>query len=90
MELFRRISNGDKVPPADEQKLLEFSQELYMAAKNMAAMKKEQGKEYDSLWGDEEKTEYADPREVAENSEISIDAPEDVSARAAASLDVEA
>lgn len=54
LEIFRRISKGGIVPPADEQKLLEYSKELYMTAKNMALIAEQEHKKYDSLWEDEE------------------------------------
>lgn len=54
LEVFRRISKGGVVPPADEQKLLEYSKELYMTAKNMALIAEQEHKKYDSLWEDEE------------------------------------
>lgn len=76
LEIARRISNGDKVPATDEKKLMDFNMEIYMAAKNMSVMNQEKKhKEYDSLWGDEEEKEYADPQEVASNSEINIAEP---------------
>lgn len=76
LEIARRISNGDKVPAIDEKKLMDFNMEIYMAAKNMSVMNQEKKhKEYDSLWGEEEEKEYADPQEVASNSEINIAEP---------------
>lgn len=71
MEVARRLMKGAIVPPSDERKLMEYSMELYQAAKNMGAMAKQKDKEeYDSLWKDEEEpTEYADPSEVADNAE---------------------
>lgn len=53
MEIMRRISKGGRVPPRDEQFLLEFSQTMYMAAKMMALMAKEH-KDEDSVLEDEE------------------------------------
>ena len=38
MEVARRISNGGKVPATDEQKLMDYSMELYMSAKNAAML----------------------------------------------------
>lgn len=78
LEIARRISNGDKVPATDEKKLIDFNMEIYMAAKNMAVMNMDKKhKEHESLWGDEEEKEAApDPREMAENTEISVDIPE--------------
>lgn len=77
MEVARRIADGAKVPAKDEEKLMEFSMELYMAAKNMAAMNADKDEEYDSLWEDEEEDgqEY-DPKGKADNAEVSMDLPE--------------
>ena len=78
MEVARRIANGDKVPASDEQKLMEFSMELYMSATNLAVMNENKEKtEYDSLWDDDKDApENPDPSEVADSKEISLDAPE--------------
>lgn len=55
METARRISRGDKVPPADERKLLAYNYKLYMMAKNMAALHADKdGKKHDSLWKEED------------------------------------
>lgn len=75
LEVARRIMQGGIVPLSDEKKLMEFSMELYQAAKNIGAMAKEK-EEYDSLWEEEEKKEYEDPSEVADNSETFADGPE--------------
>lgn len=84
MEVFRRISSGARVPPADEKKLMEFNHELYMAAKSAAMMAQQNDEEYDSLWEDEEQDsgEIPDAHEIAENSEISVSSPEAVAADA--------
>lgn len=78
MEVARRIMHGDKVPAKDEKKLMEFDYKLYAMAKNAAAMLKLQKdrKEHKSLWDDEEKKEYDDPIEVADNTEAFADGPE--------------
>lgn len=56
IETARRIAEGSKVPAEDEKKLMEFDHELYMAAKNLAFLRRcEKQKEYDSLWEDENK-----------------------------------
>ena len=68
LEVARRIMQGGIVPLSDEKKLMEFSMELYQAAKNIGAMAKEKD-EYDTLWEEEEKKEYEDPSEVADNTE---------------------
>lgn len=83
MEVARRIMKGAIVPASDERKLMEYSNELYQAAKNIGAMMQQQKKEkYKSLWGDEEEKEYDDPREVAENAEVSGNGPEIIDAAA--------
>ena len=77
MEVARRIMKGDIVPASDEKKLMEHSMELYQAAKNIGAMvKQKEREEHDSLWKDEEKKEYEDPMEVANNTEAFAEGPE--------------
>lgn len=71
LEVFRRIAKGDKVPAADEKKLMEYSPEMYMAAKNMALMNETKGEEHDSLWDEKPETEEpVDPQELADNTEV--------------------
>lgn len=77
MEVARRISNGDIVPATDEKRLLDYSFELYQAAKNMGAIARNKDREeYDSLWKDEdeEQQEY-DPEGKAFNAETNVDLP---------------
>ena len=70
MEVARRIMKGGIVPPTDEKKLMEYSMELYQAAKNIGALVKKEKEEYESLWeDDEEKTVAEDPTEIADNAE---------------------
>lgn len=78
LEIARRIANGDRVPAQDEKKLMDFNMEVYMAAKNMAAMNQDkEHKEYDTMWGEEkEKGENPDPMETAAETEISVEIPE--------------
>lgn len=78
MEVARRLMRGAIVPGSDERKLMEYSMELYQAAKNMGAMVRQQKKEeYDSLWDeDEAPAEYEDPMEVADNTEAFAEGPE--------------
>ena len=78
MEVARRIMKGGIVPASDEKKLMEFSMEMYQAAKNIGAMAKKK-EEYETLWEEEEKKEYEDPMEVADNTEAFADGPEIVS-----------
>ncbi|MBR3769796.1 MAG: hypothetical protein IKL06_04620 [Lachnospiraceae bacterium] len=77
MEVARRLMKGGIVPSADEKKLMEYSMELYQAAKNIGAMAKQRKKEeYDSLWKDEEeKGVPEDPAEVADNREAFSSGP---------------
>ena len=77
MEVARRLMKGGIVPASDERKLMDYSMELYQAAKNIGAMMQREKKEkYKSLWGDEEEKEYDDPQEVAENAEAAGEGPE--------------
>ena len=77
MEVARRLMDGDIVPPTDEKKLMEYSMELYQAAKNIGAlMKKKESKEYDSLWEEEkEKNAVEDPTQIADNAEAFASGP---------------
>ena len=77
MEVARRIAKGARVPARDEQKLMDYSMELYMASKNMAIMNASNKEKYDSLWDDdEEEQEEYDPEGMAENAQVSIDLPD--------------
>ena len=80
LEIARRISHGDKVPAKDEQKLMEYSLELYLSSKNAAAMNKMKShKEYESLWEDEDgPTDFAhtNQNETVEDMESPIAEPD--------------
>lgn len=78
MEVARRLMKGAIVPATDEKKLMEYSMELYQAAKNIGAMaKQEKREEYDSLWEEkEEKTECEDSLEMADDMEAFSEGPE--------------
>lgn len=78
MEVARRLMKGAIVPATDEKKLMEYSMEMYQAAKNIGAMVKQREKEkYDSLWDeDEEEKVYEDPMETADNTEAFAEGPE--------------
>lgn len=78
MTVYRRIANGDHVPGTDEKKLMEYSPELYQAAKNAAMLHQmQEHKKYDSLWKEEEKnTKEYDPEGKAENAEVQGELPE--------------
>lgn len=78
MEVARRLMKGDIVPPNDEKKLMEYSMEMYQAAKNMGALaKQKEREEHESLWDEEEeKKVYDDPMEVADNAQAVGGAPQ--------------
>jgi len=78
MEVARRLMKGDIVPPNDEKKLMEYSMEMYQAAKNIGALAKEKEREeHESLWDEkEEKKVYDDPMEVADNVQAIGGAPQ--------------
>lgn len=81
LEIARRIARGDKVPQKDEQKLLEFSMEMYQVSKNMAVMaKKEKPKEHDSLWDDEDENQQPEKSvdEVVDNMECGMSIPPEI------------
>lgn len=79
MEVARRIGKGAKVPASDEKKLMDYSMEVYLAAKNLAMLNERKKREkYKSLWEDEDdrhRQEY-DPQEKAENAETSVGLPD--------------
>lgn len=79
MTIFRRICNGDYVPARDEKKLMEYSSDMYQAAKNIGALaKNEKPKKYKSVDEEEEQENVkrsqsssigiSDMDEFAENS----------------------
>lgn len=82
MEVARRIMKGDIVPASDEKKLMEFSEDMYQTAKNIGAMaRREKREKHDSLWDDEEeKKDYGDPGETAENAAAASGEPQIVEA----------
>lgn len=77
MEVARRLMKGGIVPSKDERKLMEYSMELYQAAKNMGSLAKlKEKEEYDSLWDEEEeKTAPEDPVEAADGKEAFSSGP---------------
>lgn len=83
MEIMRRIARGDKVPPYDEQKLLDFNAEMYQMAKNMAMIaENEKRKEHDSLWDedDEKPANEMTADEVVDNTECAMVMPAEIMA----------
>ena len=74
LEIARRISRGDKVPASDERKLIEYSSDIYQAAKAAAAMnEKKAHKKYKSLYEDEDKTFEDKLRELNKKSDEGCD-----------------
>lgn len=85
LEVYRRIASGGTVPAEDEKKLMDYSHELYMAAKTAAMLAKQNDEEYDSLWEDEEDPgEQKNPDEIAGETEVAVPSPEKAAAAAAA------
>lgn len=81
MEVYRRVASGAKVPAKDLQKLMDYDIKLYMAARQAALLARQNEKEYDSLWEDEEKPrEQKTCEEAAAETEISVPHPSTVSA----------
>ena len=80
MIVFRRIASGDNVPMYDERKLMEYDEKMYSTAKSMQSLarqlEKRERKNYDSLWDDEEKPEYPDSMEIADNTEFAGELPD--------------
>lgn len=79
MEVARRIGKGAVVPASDEKKLMDYSMEVYLAAKNLAMLNKQSKREkYKSLWEDEdeEQKEKYDPQGKADNAETSVGMPD--------------
>ena len=84
LEVARRIARGDKVPLKDEQKLLEFSSEMYQMAKIMAsvAQQNEKVKKHKSLWKDEDENQQPEQsvEETVDNMECSVSVSPEISA----------
>lgn len=77
LEVARRIMRGGIVPASDEKKLMEYSSDLYQAAKNIGAMMQRRKREkFDSLWKDEEKEEYGIQEQTSEDMEAPPGGPE--------------
>ncbi len=81
LEVARRIARGDKVPPKDEHKLLEFSAEMYQMAKTMAAAaRNEKAKNHKSLWKDEDENRQPESSvdEAVDDMECGIFMPPEI------------
>lgn len=78
MEIYRRIASGGRVPPEDEDALMNYSQELYMAAKMAAMMKRDkEHKKYDTVFDEEDQSGEGENTDAAGGE---MDAGMDVSA----------
>lgn len=78
LEVARRLMKGAMVPPQDEKKLMDYSMEMYQAAKNIGSMRKRNEKEeYESLWDEDKKNnqDNVDPMEAADNTETFAEGP---------------
>ncbi len=74
--IFRRIANGDIVPPQDEKKLMEYSMEMYQMAKTAAmAAKNDDPKEYDSVDKEEEETGSTSSAEGSSTISATVEIP---------------
>ncbi|MFT3984140.1 MAG: hypothetical protein QM697_09535 [Lachnospiraceae bacterium] len=79
LEIARRIAAGGRVPSGDERKLMEYSFEIYLAAKNAASLNSHKSnKKYRSLWEEKENNteECRDIDSEINDRELSIEAPE--------------
>ena len=55
---------------------MDYSMELYQAAKNIGALTKKEKEEYESLWEEEEDKQVPDdPTEIADGTEAFADGP---------------
>lgn len=81
MEVVRRMTKGDTVPPGDEKKVMEYDNDMYQMAKSaqMMAQMRKRGEKHESLWEDEEERERMDPLEEADGQDAFADGPEVVS-----------
>lgn len=72
LEIARRMMHGDIVPASDEKFLMDFNRDIYMGAKNMQALAKNDDPEkYDSILEDEEGEGEG---VTANGSDITVDA----------------
>ena len=71
LEIYHRIASGGQVPPEDEQRLMEYNHDLYMAAKTAAMLQEGDGEKYDSLFedGEEKNGEEKTASEIAGEAE---------------------
>ena len=72
LEIFRRISRGDKVSPKDESALMEYDMKLYISAKSAAMManSKKIKNHKKSLIKELKKAEDAEDKALGEDSKV--------------------
>lgn len=85
MEIARRIAKGDIVPFSDEQKLMEFSNDLYQMAKQAALLSREkERKKHDALFDEEDgqndSSTTDDPSFPSVDYEVKLEIPMDIPA----------
>lgn len=74
LEIARRISRGDKVPPKDEKKLMEYDFKLYQMAKMSAMLnERKKHKEHKSLFEDEEENNKREKLRALEDGSLAMD-----------------
>lgn len=72
-EIARRISRGDKVPPKDEKKLMEYDFKLYQMAKMSAMLnERKKHKEHKSLFEDEEENNQREKLRALEGDSLDM------------------
>lgn len=79
MEIARRIAKGDKVPAKDEQKLMEYSNDLYQAAKMSAMLNRnKKPKKHKSLFEEEEDRDKREKLRALEKDAVQGDSEDSV------------
>lgn len=74
MEIARRIAKGDKVPAKDEQKLMEYSNDLYQAAKMSAMLNRnKKPKKHKTLFEEEENKDKCEKLRTLEKEAVQGD-----------------
>lgn len=78
METARRIAKGGRVPIKDEQKLMEYSSQMYQMAKQAAMFAKEHKKYKKSLYENEEEPESFDEEIENEKYDVVMEVPNEM------------
>lgn len=88
LEIARRIAHGDKVPATDEKKLMEFSSDLYQAAKSAAMLNADKKhKKYKSLFEEEEESKQDKLRGLEQEGSQAVSAEAEAPAEESAAAD---